>query len=73
MPSPMEFTQECPTCGIHVTIDSRYAGRRVVCQHCHARFIADDPLHPDEIHAGDRLMRRVDRLLELAGHAPGSE
>jgi len=67
MPQSPDFVQECPICGIHLTIQNAYAGRRVVCQHCHAWFTADDPQHP-EVHLSDSgLMRRVDRLLNLAG------
>ena len=37
------FVQECPTCGRNLQVRVDYMGKRVVCQHCSAKFQACDP------------------------------
>lgn len=60
------FIQECPTCGRSLQIRVEYLGKRVVCQHCHAKFEACDPesaaYPPSE--SGISLLRRAEELLE---------
>jgi len=60
------FIQECPTCGRTLQIRVEYLGKRVVCQHCHAKFEACDPesaaYPPSE--SGISLLRRAEELLE---------
>jgi DNA-directed RNA polymerase subunit RPC12/RpoP len=60
------FVQECPTCGRNLQIRVIYLGKHVVCQHCHAKFVACDPASaaypPTE--SGLALLRRADELIE---------
>lgn len=43
------YLQSCPTCGRHLQIRIEYMGRRVICYHCSASFIAQEPeLEPAE-------------------------
>jgi DNA-directed RNA polymerase subunit M/transcription elongation factor TFIIS len=34
------FVQSCPTCGRNLQVRVEYLGKRVVCQHCSAKFDA---------------------------------
>jgi len=60
------FVQNCPTCGRRSQIRVEYLGKEVVCQHCHGRFIASDPLSArcDCSDSDSALLRRADELLE---------
>jgi hypothetical protein len=64
----MYYIQECPTCGRNLRIRVAYLGNRVVCQHCHGRFVATDPHSGDPAppDSGIGLLKRADHLLELA-------
>ncbi|GAB6166260.1 hypothetical protein JCM19992_22600 [Thermostilla marina] len=41
--APTYFVQGCPTCGRRCQIRVEHLGKRVVCYHCKAQFIAIDP------------------------------
>lgn len=68
MSQKIYYLQECPTCGRNLRIRVAYQGRRVVCQHCHARFLACDPAGPNypPMDSGIALLKRADELLALA-------
>lgn len=68
MSQKVYYLQECPTCGRSLRIRVAYQGRRVVCQHCHARFLACDPAGPNypPMDSGIALLKRADELLALA-------
>lgn len=71
------YVQECPTCGRKLNIRVEYLGKKVVCQHCRANFVAWDsdgaPAAPT-VHAslsdtslsGTRLLDRAQELIEQA-------
>lgn len=63
------FMQDCRVCGRPLRIMSYYGGQSVVCQHCRGCFVARDPAGGEigEPSATDRLLRRADQLLEMAG------
>ena len=73
MSNAVYYIQECPTCGRNLRIRVAYLGNRVVCQHCHGRFVASDPLsgEPPPRDSGIGLLRRADILLELANQYTG--
>jgi hypothetical protein len=66
MSGGMYFVRECPTCGRHLYIRVEYLGKKVVCQHCHAKLEARDPATCGigSLEATESLMRRADELLE---------
>lgn len=68
MPNSTYFVQECPTCGRKLQVRVEYLGRRVVCQHCSARFEAcdhtSDDLYED---AGSAILKRADELIRQSG------
>lgn len=62
------FVQACPTCGRRVEVRVEYLGRRVACDHCGGRFIAEDPSGVDSgslAISGMDLLSRADRLLQV--------
>ena len=63
------FVQDCPTCGRRLQIRVEYLGKKVVCEHCRARFEACDPASsrypPSD--SSILLLRRVEELLQSAG------
>lgn len=62
------FVQECPTCGRNLQVRVDYLGKRVVCQHCKARFEACDPssaAYPP-MESSLSLLARADQLIESA-------
>jgi hypothetical protein len=64
------FVQECPTCGRNLQVRVEYLGKRVVCQHCKARFEACDPssaAYPP-MESSLSLLARADQLIESATH-----
>jgi DNA-directed RNA polymerase subunit RPC12/RpoP len=63
MSNSIYFVQECPTCGRSLQIRVEYLGRRLVCEHCHGRFVARDPASAP-LDASDDLLRRADALLQ---------
>lgn len=69
MPSPTYFVQECDTCGRNLQVRVEYLGRKVVCQHCGARFVAAEPGNSaaTPADAGSSLMDRADELLRQSG------
>ena len=68
MPMNTYFVQECPTCGRNLRVRVEYLGKRVVCQHCGAKFHACEPGSPeaDPATSSDSLLRRAEQLLETA-------
>ncbi|MEX2187917.1 MAG: hypothetical protein WD875_14020 [Pirellulales bacterium] len=62
------FVQICPTCGRRVEVRVEYLGRRVACDHCGGRFIAEDPngvVSGSLAISGMDLLSRADRLLQV--------
>ncbi len=62
------FVQDCPTCGRKLNVRVEYLGRKVVCQHCRAPFVAGDPqghAQAPEL-SGTRLMDRATELINQA-------
>jgi hypothetical protein len=59
------FVQECPTCGRNLQVRVEYLGKRVVCQHCKARFEACDPASAayPPMESSLSLLARADQLL----------
>lgn len=66
MSTPTYFVQECPTCGRRLEVRIEYLGKRVVCQHCHGKFLASDQSGADETSESGILLRRAEELLQLA-------
>lgn len=68
MPRNTYFVQECPTCGRNLQVRVQYLGRKIVCQHCSAKFVASEP--GDEPGAatasGLSLLERAEELLQTA-------
>ena len=62
------FVQECPTCGRTLQVRVEYLGRRVVCQHCSAKFEAADPSVTVEAPHDSSLsvLARAEELIEEA-------
>ncbi|MEX0866171.1 MAG: hypothetical protein WD030_02365 [Pirellulales bacterium] len=71
MSIPLYYSQECPTCGRNLRIRVEYLGKRVVCQHCQAKFEACDPssAHYPPCDSGLALLRRADELLAASAQA----
>ena len=69
MPSPTYFVQECETCGRNLQVRVEYLGRKVVCQHCGARFVVSEPGNSaaPATDTGSSLMARADELLRQSG------
>lgn len=70
------YVQECPTCGRKLNVRVEYLGKKVVCQHCRAPFVAWDsegaptisaaaPLENTSL-SGTRLLDRAQELIEQA-------
>ena len=62
------FLQECPTCGRKLEIKVEYLGKKLVCQHCHGKFIAQDPstaLADTIPTGGSSVLQRADELLRM--------
>ena len=68
MPNSTYFVQECSTCGRKLQVRIEYLGKRVVCQHCGAKFEAVDlsnsDLHDDSTHS---MLDRADELIRQSG------
>jgi transposase-like protein len=67
------FVQECPTCGRNLQVRVEYLGKRVVCQHCKAKFEACDPssaAYPP-MESSLSLLARADQLLIESGARAG--
>ena len=61
------FVQECPTCGRTLQVRVEYLGKRVVCQHCSAAFVACDPASSADCgEASLSMLERADRLIKSA-------
>ena len=62
------FIQECPTCGRNLQVRIEYLGKRVVCQHCGAKFVACDPTSGDypPLESSLSLLERAEELIETA-------
>ena len=69
MPRSTYFVQECPTCGRNLQVRLEYLGKQVVCQHCGARFEANEPGSPSDsgINASNALLERAEYLLQSSG------
>jgi len=65
------FVQECPTCGRNLQVRVEYMGKRVVCQHCKARFEACDPTSESypPMESSLSLLARADQLIESAARS----
>jgi transposase-like protein len=65
------FVQECPTCGRNLQVRVEYMGKRVVCQHCKAKFEACDPTSAayPPMESSLSLLARADQLIESASHS----
>jgi hypothetical protein len=65
------FVQECPTCGRNLQVRVEYMGKRVVCQHCKARFEACDPSSASypPMESSLSLLARADQLIESAARS----
>jgi DNA-directed RNA polymerase subunit RPC12/RpoP len=66
------FVQECPTCGRNLQVRVDYMGKRVVCQHCSAKFQACDPdsaAYPPMESSLSVLARADQLLLESAANS----
>lgn len=72
MPNTTYYVQECPTCGRKLNVRVEYLGRKVVCQHCRAPFMAWDPegapaaATQEASLSGTRLLDRAQELIEQA-------
>lgn len=71
MPNTTYYVQECPTCGRKLNVRVEYLGRKVVCQHCRAPFLAWDPegapaATQESALSGTRLLDRAQELIEQA-------
>ncbi len=62
------FVQECPTCGRNLQVRVEYMGKRVICQHCKAKFEACDPASAayPPMESSLSLLERADQLIESA-------
>lgn len=65
------FVQECPTCGRNLQVRVVYMGKRVVCQHCKAKFEACDPTSAayPPMESSLSLLARADQLIESAARS----
>lgn len=65
------FVQECPTCGRNLQVRVEYMGKRVVCQHCKAKFEACDPTSAayPPMESSLSLLQRADQLIESASRS----
>lgn len=65
------FVQECPTCGRNLQVRIEYMGKRVVCQHCQAKFEACDPTSAayPPMESSLSLLARADQLIESASRS----
>ena len=78
MPNTTYFVQGCPTCGRRLHIRVEYLGKKLVCDHCHGRFVARDTsnLRTDLPETESEILRRADALLQslemLKAHRPDS-
>lgn len=69
MPRTTYFVQECPTCGRNLQVRVEYLGKRVVCQHCNARFEASEGPsrgQRDTDCSSSGIMQRAEELLQSA-------
>lgn len=68
MPNSTYFVQECPTCGRKLQVRVEYLGKKVVCQHCGARFEACDHTS-GELHCegASSILERADELIRQSG------
>ena len=68
MPNPIYFVQECPTCGRNLQVRVEYLGKKVICQHCAAKFEACDPASGEypPMESSLSLLERAEELLETA-------
>lgn len=66
MKRPTYFVQECPTCGRKLEIKVEYLGKKLLCQHCRGKFVAQDPnisLAESIPTGGSSVLQRADELL----------
>ena len=68
MANSIYFVQECPTCGRNLQVRVEYLGKRVLCQHCGARFEACDPSSGNypPLESSLSLLERAEELIETA-------
>jgi len=63
------FVQECPTCGRRLDVKVNLLGKKILCEHCRASFLATDCTEdPESIFScgHEDLMERADHLIEVA-------
>ena len=62
------FVQGCPTCGRRLHVRVEHLGKKVVCQHCRAQFVASDPASRrcDDGQPAETLLHRASELLKHA-------
>lgn len=70
MAEATHFLQACPTCGRNLQVPVAYHGRRVVCQHCGGKFVAQDEsaidysppsLSDSALYRAEQLLERIER------------
>ncbi len=68
MPTSTYFVQECSTCGRNLQVRVEYLGKKVVCQHCGARFEACDQENSDLMaDSSTSVLERADELIRQSG------
>lgn len=67
MTYPQKYNQDCPTCGRRLSIQTRYLGLKMTCQHCHGTFIARDPSWLEIGASVDNVLSKLQDNLEKSG------
>ncbi len=65
------FVQSCPTCGRNLQVRVEYLGKRVVCQHCGAKFEAcnDATVRSGAVSSGSVLASASQSSLDILARA----
>ena len=66
MPRSTYYVQECPTCGRNLQVRVEYLGKKVLCQHCGAKFEAFEPGSSESppMESSLSVLQRAEELLE---------
>lgn len=70
MTYPQKYKQDCPTCGRRLSIQTRYLGLKMTCQHCHGTFVARDPSSIWDVEANasvENVLSKLQNNLEKSG------
>jgi hypothetical protein len=68
MASGTYFVRPCPTCGRHLEIRVELLGRRVLCQHCSAEFVATQHTETPWIDSKvDNVLARAEQYIASLG------